>query len=72
MGTQKNRLNEMFSDHTKRVFRLMGKLIITILRSLFGLSRSSGDSGVLLEPPSPQPTPTVLKHPMKMKLFHFF
>ena len=33
MGTQNNRLNERFIDHTKCMFRLLGEKIITILRS---------------------------------------
>ena len=34
VGTQKNRLNEMvFFERTKHKFKLMGKKIITILRS---------------------------------------
>ena len=33
MGTQKNRLNETFFEHPKPMLKLMGKKIITILRS---------------------------------------
>ena len=35
MGTQKNRLDVTYFEHTKHMLKLMGKKICTILRSIF-------------------------------------